>query len=43
MICVSLFGSFTKKEALKKLETNKELGGYSEENLSAFKLIVSFA
>ena len=40
---MSIFGSLSKVESFKNLEANKELGGFSEESLSALKLIVSFA
>jgi ABC-type bacteriocin/lantibiotic exporter with double-glycine peptidase domain len=43
VITMSIFGKITKIEAFKKVEANKELGGFSEESLSALKLIVSFA
>lgn len=43
VITMSIFGQLSKAESFKKLEANKELGGFSEESLSALKLIVSFA
>jgi hypothetical protein len=43
IISVTIFGKISKTAAFKKLEANKDLGGYAEESLSALKLIVSFA
>lgn len=43
VITMTIFGQLSKAESFKKLEANKELGGFSEESLSALKLIVSFA
>ena len=42
-ILVIIFGGISKKAALLKLGANRELGGQTEESLSALKLIVSFA
>ena len=43
MIIIFVFGKISKVAAIKKLAANKELGGTTEEALSALKLIVSFA
>lgn len=43
VITMSIFGQLSKAESFKKIEANRELGGFSEESLSALKLIVSFA
>ena len=43
LIIVMVFGKISKTAAIKKLGANKDLGGTTEEALSALKLIVSFA
>ena len=37
-----ILGSISKKAAFAKLKANKDLGGFTEESISALKLIVSF-
>lgn len=43
LTCLLMIGIQNKKAASAKLEANKILGGFTEECLSALKLIVSFA
>ena len=43
IICIVIFGGISKNAAVLKLTANKELGGFTEESISALKLIVSFA
>jgi ABC-type transport system involved in cytochrome bd biosynthesis fused ATPase/permease subunit len=42
-ITIGLFGKKLKDASIHKLAMSKKLGGVVEENLSAIKLIVSFA
>jgi ABC-type multidrug transport system fused ATPase/permease subunit len=43
LINVVIMGAISKKAQFKKLEANKALGGYSEEQLANLKLVVAFA
>jgi len=43
IIFIVLLGKNSKLAQFKKLEANQALGGYSEEILSALKLVVSFS